>query len=98
MLLDALDCEQAAGFTDKTNLLAAIIFSGANIPGESRKRMFKEINLELEHSELIRQGDVDGAAAHRFENSSLASQSVYGFLQQVGLVSPADIEETEDDS
>ncbi len=95
MMLDLIDCEQAADFADRNAMLAARVFSGAKLSSDSRKKIFKDISGELEYNELIRQGDLDGAATHRFENSSLASQSVYGFLQEVGLVSPDEhVEET----
>lgn len=86
LILDALDAEFSAAAMDRQGLLTASIIGGANIEMGSRKKIMSELELSQERAEMLRLGDIDGVIQHRFENSSLAAETVHGLMSEAGLL------------
>lgn len=86
LILDALDAQLQAEEMDRSALLTATIVGGARIEGGARKKILSDMTLSQERAELLRMGDFDGVIWHRFENSSLAAETVHGIVSEAGLL------------
>ncbi len=93
--MDALDGEVMADYSDRQTMLSAVVVSGSQLDGNARRKVLGDLSLSVEHAELLRAADFDGAAEHRFANSSLAAEVVHGMLHEAGLVSQDPVEEEE---
>lgn len=86
ILLESIDAELMTDATVRSLQAVATITAGAPLQGQHRQKLLKDVLRDLRSSEFVRVCDFDGAAAYRFENSSLAVESFYDLLGRAGWV------------
>lgn len=98
VLLDAIEAEMAGASADRFVSVTASMLGGAKIEANSRKNLLHDMLIDLRLNDLIRVADLDRAEAFKFENSALASSTVYDIVKRAGLVSGEEAnQETDED-
>lgn len=90
ILLGAIEADMAGASADRFTAVTASMLGGAKLEPNSRKNILHDMLVDLRLNDLIRVADLDHAAEFRFENSSLASATVYDIVKRAGLVTGED--------
>lgn len=98
MILDALDGELTARCLERQAQLTAAMIGGAALEMGSRKKLLRELEGSLVRAEMIRLADFDGAIEHQFDNSSLAAETVHGWMSEAGLLGDRSGDEGDDNT